>query len=54
MHPRSTLGRDEKYIKYFVWKTEGKIILEWILGKGDGKKWTGRILLSIEARGGLL
>jgi hypothetical protein len=30
------------------------IILEWVLGKYDGKLWTGLIWLRIETSGGLL
>jgi hypothetical protein len=33
---------------------EGKMILEWILGKLDGKVWTGCIWLRIGISGGLL
>jgi hypothetical protein len=33
---------------------DGKIILEWILGKKGGKKWTGCIWLRIRTSGGLL
>jgi hypothetical protein len=32
----------------------GKTILEWILGKEDGKVWTGFIWLRIGTSGGLL
>jgi hypothetical protein len=33
---------------------DGKIILEWILGKKGGKLWTGCIWLRIGTSGGLL
>jgi len=33
---------------------DGKIILEWILGKYGGKAWSGFIWLRIETSGGLL
>jgi len=33
---------------------DGRVILEWILGKEGGKLWTGFIWLRIEASGGLL
>jgi len=34
--------------------TNGKIILEWILGKQGGKVWTGCTWLRIGTSGGLL
>jgi hypothetical protein len=34
--------------------TDGKIILEWILGKQDGKVWTGYIWLRIGTNGRFL
>jgi hypothetical protein len=33
---------------------DGKIILEWILGKWGRKLWTGFIWLRLESSGGLL
>jgi hypothetical protein len=33
---------------------DGKIILEWILGKKSGKVWTGCIWLKIGTSGGFL
>jgi hypothetical protein len=33
---------------------DGRIILEWSLGKFGGKMWTGFICLSIRTSGGLL
>jgi hypothetical protein len=33
---------------------DGKIILEWILGKQGGKLWTGFIWVGIGTSGGLL
>jgi len=33
---------------------DGKIILEWIIGKYGGKVWTGFIWLSMWTSGGLL
>jgi hypothetical protein len=33
---------------------DGKIILEWMLGKWGGRMWTGCMWLSIETIGGLL
>jgi hypothetical protein len=33
---------------------EGRIILEWILGKSDEKVWAGFVWLRIGASGGLL
>jgi hypothetical protein len=52
-------------MQYFSWKTgrkrplgrsrpNGKIILEWIVGKLDGEVWTGFIWLRIGTSGGLL
>jgi hypothetical protein len=34
--------------------TDGKIILKWILGKRDGKMWTGCIWLRTGTSNGLL
>jgi hypothetical protein len=56
---------DDKFIQIFVEKCErkdheeelsvdGKIKLEWILGKWSGKVWTGFIWIWIETSGGLL
>jgi hypothetical protein len=33
---------------------DGRIILDWILGKWDGNLWTGCIWLSIGTSGGVL
>jgi hypothetical protein len=33
---------------------DGKVILEWILGKWDGKEWSGYIWLRIGTTGRLL
>jgi hypothetical protein len=33
--------------------TDGKIIVEWILGKQGGKVWTGFVWLRIGTSGGL-
>jgi hypothetical protein len=33
---------------------DGRIILEWILGMGEGKVWTGFIWLMLGINGGLL
>jgi hypothetical protein len=33
---------------------DGKIILDWILGKKDGREWTGCIWLRTRISGGLL
>jgi hypothetical protein len=60
----STRGRDECVKKFWFEKlkgrdhsegrgVDGRVILEWILGKWDGKIWTGFILL-IGTSGGLL
>jgi hypothetical protein len=60
-----TDGRDEKCLQYFGWKTEGRdysehldvdgrIILEWILGKYVGNLWAGFIWLRIGISNGLL
>jgi hypothetical protein len=35
-------------------RVDGKIILEWILGKDHERLWTGFIWLRIETSGGLL
>jgi hypothetical protein len=43
-------GRD--YLEHIG--LDGVIILEWILGKEDGKLWTGFIWLRIGISGGLL
>jgi hypothetical protein len=60
----STHGRDEKTYQNFIRKPEGKgtlghlgvdgrITLEWILGKYGGNLWTGFIWLRIGTSGGL-
>jgi hypothetical protein len=62
---RSTHGRDEKCVQYFFEKPEGKrhsedlgvdgrIMLEWILGKLGEEVSTGFIWLRVGTSGGLL
>jgi len=63
---RSTHWSDEKCIQYFGWKkvkgrvhledlgVDGRIILEWILGKFGGRVWTEFIWLWIGTSGGLM
>jgi hypothetical protein len=57
--------RRERYIKFLSENlmvrdhsegigADGRIILEWIMGKWDVKVWTGCIWLSIGTRRGLL
>jgi hypothetical protein len=61
----STHGRNEKLVQSTSEKLkgrdhsedlgiDGKKISEWILGKQDGKVWTGFIWLRIGTSGGLL
>jgi hypothetical protein len=49
-NPRNLMGRDHS--KYLG--VDGRIMLEWILGKLRGKVWMGCIWLRTRTSGGLL
>jgi hypothetical protein len=48
--PETLNGRDDSEDR----SIDGKIILEWILGKQGGKVWTGCIWVRIQTNGRLL
>jgi hypothetical protein len=48
------MGEVRNLFVIWVGKPEGKIILDWVLGKLGGRVWTGFIWLRVGTSGGLL